>query len=178
MGSLPGGKATSISGFLFQIKHVTAVRLIGKHQFRPTLIQSLPYFAQSVPGCVVLLTEMGQHNMGQAVVLDIHQQLPGGFIGQMPDSAFDPLFQGPWVGTVFQQPEVMVGFQDQQIALPEMVFDHGGCDTQIGCHTDFAGIVTDRETGGICGIMGGGERVDGQGTDLKGAAAFKRRNGG
>src|SRR5580704_390295 len=71
----------------------------------------------------------------------------------MASAAHHALLDVPRVGTHLQHFEIVVRFKNQTIGITQMMFHELGQITEIGGHSYFAAIRTEREAQGICGVV-------------------------
>lgn len=117
---------------------------------------------------------------------DFVRQLTGdvlacGCIGQMSPAAQNALLDGPGDRTDLEHGRVVVGFEQNGLAPPQVPFDRFGDVAEVSDDGNFGAAGRNRIADGVRGVMGDGETLDPQFAELDdgaGLEAAQLRRGG
>jgi hypothetical protein len=122
-------------------------------------------------GFVAVAAEVGEDKMTEPVADDFGGHGGGGVVVKVAMPAHDALFGGPRADGVFLKHfNVVIGFENEQVELPDAFDDEFGGVAEVGDDADRVSAVVDRERDGVMGIVRDTERFDGQVADGEGVA--------
>src|SRR5271166_3102221 len=107
---------------------------------------------------IVLLRKMRQNEeLGSSIIIAC-QKIRESFIGQVADSAHHALLHAPGIRPTTQHLEIVVGFDHQDMASPQVMAHAGRHVAKVGADTDLDAVARKREADGIDGNMWNSER--------------------
>jgi hypothetical protein len=129
-------------------------------------------------GVVVVFADVAQDQRGDAGIEIILNKSGGDFIRQVAAAAHDALLHRPRVGADAQHFQIVIRFEDDQIARAHVDAQGIGDIAKIGGYGDFDAVRRERVADRIGGIMGNRETGDieiADGEASPGLKSFKRR---
>src|ERR1700678_3657380 len=100
---------------------------------------------------------MGQNHVGGLTVVLVFEVSCSGLVGQVTNARKYPLLDRPWIGSVPQHFQVVVGLQQQEVDAFELLFDVGRNVPQIGGQGQAHAFGAEDESDRVGGVMGDGE---------------------
>ena len=129
-------------------------------------------------GKIVALREMSQDDIcGLAVILGFEVS-SAGLVGEVPNAGKHALLNGPRVRPVAEHFEVVIGFDVEEVDGLELCLHVGRDVAEVGSEGHANAFRLKHEPNGVGGIVGNGERADGDVADLDGLAGFEVLDGG
>jgi hypothetical protein len=106
-------------------------------------------------GIVVLLGKMREDEIAGAGVeaIGVGEEFADGVIREMPCAGEDALLDDPRIRADLEHVEVVIGFEDEAVALAEMVLDKLGEVAEVGDERRLGPIGAEGEADGVCGIV-------------------------
>jgi hypothetical protein len=130
-------------------------------------------FAGEVGG-VAVLAEVGEEDVAEVFGGDFGDEFGGGLVGEVAVAGEDSLFDRPGaLGVVLEQGFVVVGLDDERVDALDGVDDLPCCVAEVGEDAEGGIRGGEDEAHGVCGVMGHGEGLDAEFSDLKGRAAVE-----
>ena len=113
-------------------------------------------------GIVVFLGDVGHDEIAGAGIeaFGIGEEFTDGEIRKMAGAGEDALLDDPRIWADLEHIEIVIGFEDEAIALAEMDLDEFGHIAEIGANGDLGAVGAEGEADGIGGVMRNGEGVD------------------
>jgi hypothetical protein len=126
------------------------------------------------PGVVVDFREVGQHQIARAAVegFRIGEKVTYRLIGEVSGAAHDALFHVPGIGADLKRLHVVIRFQDQAIAIAEVLFHQFRHVTEIGHQREFQALGAKGEAQRIDGVVGDAKGRDFDIADAESVARF------
>lgn len=125
-------------------------------------------------GFVAVAAEVRENQVAEPVADDFGGDGGGGFIVEVPVPAHDALSGGPGTnGVVLEHSDVVIGFEDQEVHLPDAFDDELGGMAEVGNDADGVGAVMECEGDRVEGVVGDAEGFDGQVTNRESLAVGK-----
>lgn len=131
-------------------------------------------------GRVVVLAQVGQDEEGGGAVKVVLEVAGQGLVGEMPEAAHHPLLDEPGVGPAAQKLDVVVGFEQQEVAAAELLLGERGEVAEVDGEADAHALGGEAEGYRLAGVVGHGEGEDfdvADGEALAGAEALDFRKG-
>ncbi len=132
------------------------------------LEQGFPDCGQCQIGCVVVLAQMAQEDVGETWRCDLGKKTGGGCIVHVTVVGGDACFQMHGVGAGGKHIAVVVALYDYVACLTHVVVNSRRYMSEVGCHGHGVVAVTDEESGVVCAVVAHVEGCDLEFADLKG----------
>lgn len=124
---------------------------------------------------IAVAAEMAEIDASQIPFGQLDRHLRRGFVRQVAVTAQDPLLRTPGTpGILLEQPQVVIGLQDQPAGGPDAFQDESRHVPQVGKETQFPCRGCEDETHGIHGIVGNAEGPNFHLAQCKRAPRFKK----
>jgi len=132
------------------------MELAAEGEFTGAAFESLLGGKTGEIGRVVLLGDVREDEMLGLRVKDlgIGEKVTDDGIGKMPGAAHHALLDVPGIRADLKHVEIVIGFEDEEVGVAEMVFHQLGKIAEVGDDGDFHAPGAEGEADGIGGIVG------------------------